>query len=183
MKNLLFVGLVSFLAFAMSCSSNPCDDVVCLNDGYCANGECVCPEGFAGADCSKQQTPSKIQIDKIVITKFPATDGGAGWDLTSGADIFPQLSFDGQIIYSPDEFYQDADPGSTYAFTPGSNTFIENPNGQHSITLYDYDDFDADDFMGGINFTPYTSDNKFPSLLNLDAGGSVAFELHLSYIF
>lgn len=183
MKIVFFLAILSIASIIMSCSSDPCDDVTCLNDGYCANGQCVCPEGYSGADCSQQVTPSKLQVTKIVIVKFPATDAGAGWDLTSGPDIRPVLSIDGQIIWDTDEFYQNADPNYSYEFETGTNTYIDNPSGRYTMNLYDYDDFDADDFMGGVIFTPYNKSNNFPSIIKLDAGGDVAFELYVNYNF
>gem|GEM_PF-3776029 len=32
-------------------------------------------------------------------------------------------------------------------------------------------------------FFPYSNTNKFPSVLSLDAGDSVAFRIHLSYVW
>ena len=152
-----------------------------MNGGYCANGQCVCPEGYTGANCSQQLTPEIIRINKIEVTRFPATDGGAGWDLTSGADIFPYLTVGSQTVWTSSNYFSNANPNLTYSFTPTPAIELTNPLSQHTITLYDYDDLDADDFMGGIYFTPYHSSNGFPDVLILDAGGGVAFKLHVTY--
>jgi hypothetical protein len=177
---------VVFSLAVVSCQKNdadPCDKTVCLNGGHCANGECICPEGYGGADCSQPITPKKIKISKIEVTKFPATDNGAGWDLTSGPDIYLQLlKGDGSIWKSSTTYdYQNADPSKAYSFDITPSVDLTEPQDQYTIILYDYDDLDAADFMGGIIFTPYSKSKGFPSVITLDAGGTVAFKLHVSY--
>jgi hypothetical protein len=174
--------LIPFLLLTLfSCQKDECATVDCLNGGYCANGECVCPEGFQGADCSQQETPSAIKINSIEVTRFPATDDGAGWDLTSGCDIYPIIEKGSTEIWKSSEFYQNADPDNDFTFNISPAAELNDPNDQYSISLYDFDDFDPDDFMGGINFTPYSSNNGFPTTINLDAGGDVAFTISVSY--
>jgi hypothetical protein len=158
-----------------------CGSVVCFNGGYCSNGDCVCPAGFTGADCSQQITPSLIRITKIEVIRFPATDNGAGWDLTSGPDLLPDIRLGNTLIWQAPSFIQNADPAVVHTFIPNPIIELSSPNSQYTISLYDFDDFDANDFMGGINFVPYSSSNAFPSELILDAGGSVAFRVYLSY--
>lgn len=160
--------------------TDPCENVTCLNDGYCANGECVCADGYTGADCSQQETPSTIKITKIVVTGFPATDDGAGWDLTSAADIYPRLMIgtSNEIWESP-TFFQNANPNQSYEFTPSPPISLQ-LNQQYILHLYDYDDFDADDFMGLTVFTSYSSTNDFPDVL-YPSYQEVSFEVHLDY--
>jgi hypothetical protein len=160
-----------------------CFNVTCLNGGTCVNGQCNCPEGYSGADCSQQVTPDKIRITKIVVTRFPATDNGAGWDLSSGPDIYPEIRKGNTTLFSSSTFNQNADPSNNYSFDLNPTVEMTEPNDQYSIILYDYDDFDADDFMGGINFTPYSNNNGFPSAINLDAGGAVSFTIHVNYVW
>ncbi len=51
LKNILFLMLLAGL-FMSSCR-NECDDVVCLNNGICINGDCDCPPGFEGEFCEE----------------------------------------------------------------------------------------------------------------------------------
>lgn len=162
---------------------DPCKDVTCLNGGNCVDGTCVCAEGYSGVNCSQQVTPTKVIISKITVTEFPATDNGAGWDVTSGPDIYVDVDQDPNTIWSSPIYYQNANPSSVYDFDPQPFIEITNVTSQVSIRLYDYDDFDADDFMGGIIFSPYTSTGGFPTELNLDAGGGVAFTISLDYVW
>ncbi len=182
LKYLSYILLLFLMISFDACKKDPCESTVCSNGGYCANGDCVCPEGYMGADCSKQETPSQIRVSKIVVTSFPATDdNGAGWDLTSGPDIYPVLYKNGDIIYSSPTHFPNANPSLDYTFEISPSAIIEAPNDEYAIRLFDFDDIDTDDFMGGILFTPYSSSNKFPTELNLNAGGSVTFKLTLSY--
>ncbi len=185
-KTALILGAFSLLLFA-SCKKDdpidPCENITCLNGGTCVNGECNCPTGYTGPDCGEQKTPSKIRISKIRVTRFPATDNGAGWDLTSGPDIFVTMEYNGSDIYTHPEFYQNADPSQNYDFTPNINLNMDHPTDTYIIRLNDYDDFDPDDFMGGIQFIPYSDGNDFPATLFLDAGGDVAFEISVVYTF
>lgn len=174
-----------FLSF-LGCEKDPCEMVVCENDGHCANGECVCPEGFTGADCSQQVTPTMIRISNITVTKFPQTEeDGGGWDLTSGPDIYPAIytAGDDELWSGQSDFSQNADATVDYDFEVVPAISLNDPNSQYIIRLHDYDDFDPDDFMGGISFTPYSSTNGFPTSLHLDAGGAVAFTLEVSYVY
>lgn len=166
-----------------SVAPNACIGISCLNGGYCANGACVCPQGYTGADCSQQVTPSAVRINSITVTGFPATDtGGAGWDLTSGADLLCEVRLGSTVIWASPTFIQNANPSEDHTFTPNPVISLANPTSQYSLTLYDYDDFDANDWMGGVNFTPYYSSNDFPTTLVLaPAGSDVTFTVSVSY--
>lgn len=173
--------------FATSCS-DPCKKTVCYN-GYCANGDCVCETGYTGADCSVEVTPTRIKVSRIDVSGFPATDAnGAGWDLNSGCDIYPifgnntttTVLYDGR-----NSFEQNATPGTTYSWEFNTPINIDNPTDQHVISLYDFDDFDADDFMGGFTFTPYTKGEMFPSKLTIKNStiSNLEFVLYVTYEF
>jgi hypothetical protein len=160
-----------------------CFNVTCLNGGNCVNGSCNCPEGFSGSDCSQQVTPQKIRVSKIEVLRFPATDNGAGWDLSSGPEIYPEIVKETTVLWSSPNYYENADPSSTYSFNISPALDLNEPKDRYIIRLYDYDSTGSDDYMGGIQFTPYESSNKFPSTLTLDANGAVSFRIYLTYVF
>ena len=62
--------LILFLTVALfqSCEDDPCEGVVCLNDGICFDGTCDCSTGYSGADCGTHCSAAIIGI----------------WDVTSG---------------------------------------------------------------------------------------------------
>lgn len=160
-----------------------CYNVTCLNGGVCINGDCDCADGYSGPSCADQITPSRIRISKIDVTRFPATEtGGGGWDLTSGPDIYVVL-FKGDVnVWTSPIYYENASQTS-YSFEINPPYDISSPNDQYTIRLYDWDSSDADDYMGGIIFYPYNSNNGFPSVLDIDASGNVAFDFFVSYVW
>ncbi len=176
---------VLLIAFSPSCSKDKDCEGTCLNGGVCEDGNCNCPDGYEGPNCAEQETPLKMFIHSVRVTRFPALDGGTNWDLLDGPDIFFQLFAGSTLIYEQPNFIEDADPSVDLILTVTTPIEITNTTGEHGIQLLDYDDgITDDDFMGGILFTPYFSNtNGFPTTLNLDAGGAVAFTLEVSYLW
>ena len=55
--NNLRVSLFTLFAvsfFLFSGCSDPCDEVTCLNDGFCIEGNCNCASGYEGDDCGTE---------------------------------------------------------------------------------------------------------------------------------
>ena len=98
-------------------------------------------------------------------------------------DIYVTIEYNGDEIYEHSSYYENADGSFSYDFVPDINLSFSNPTNGYTISLYDHDDFDVDDFMGGINFIPYVTNTNFSPTLSLDAAGDVAFELSVEYIF
>lgn len=68
-----------------------------------------------------------MRIYKIEVTQFPLTDAGAGWDLTSGPDIFPNLYLGKTAVWSSTNFFQNASLGTVYSFIPSPALYLNNP--------------------------------------------------------
>ncbi len=147
-------------------------------------GDEQCPEGYTGKNCDIQVTPDTVFVTKINVTRFPALNiQGQGWDETGNADIFVQILKNDEPLWNSTMVHQNATPDTNYIFIPVTTLALSDPLAQYAIQLYDQDDADDDDYMGGVNFISYYDDNGFPGLLILDDGGEVAFELSLEYLW
>lgn len=161
---------------------NPCYGVVCENGGTCVNGACDCPNGYGGPDCGTPVNPSSVRITRIDVLSFPPTDGGAGWDLTSGADIYVKYFVGNSFAFSTG-YIQNASPNVPNQLTVNP-VFTTSSYGSHRIELFDFDDFDPDDYMGGhtFNIAEAFHGMGFPAYFTVGTG-SLVFGVHLSYQF
>jgi hypothetical protein len=183
MKKYFWLASILFLLVAQSCKEDECEDVTCRNGGTCVNGDCDCPPGFSGPDCSNLETPDVIRINSIKLLRFPQTEpDGGGWDLTSGPDIYVEVGRGSSSLLETG-FFQNALISQTYEWDVSPALVITEPNLNHYIDLLDFDDFDADDFMGGINFTPFDPARGFPNPIVIDVSSEVAFELDVEYVW
>jgi hypothetical protein len=187
MKNLIF-SRIFFLAVAgfvvMGCKKDPCETVKCENGGYCANGSCVCPPGFTGADCSQQKTPTVMFITRIeLINTPPTTPAGFAWDNSEGpglplADPYIVL-LQNTTLYTTDVSI-DRNYNQVVTYNPTTPIAINSPNSLHAIEVYDFDVTSPDEFMGGFEFTPYSSTNRFPSSQVITVG-NISIRLYYTY--
>lgn len=178
MKRIITLLILTLTLF--SCkkdASDLCEGVSCKNGGTCVNGDCNCPVSWTGPDCTQQKTPTNLILKNIIVTTFPPTDNGAGWDLTSGPDIYVEISQNGQVLYTSG-YIVNATAGVNFQ----TNFILPDVTGIYVIRVYDYDDFDANDFMGSIQGSFYTSTNGFPSTLTVSCGTCVvSFSIPVSY--
>lgn len=145
-------------------ANDPCAGIICQNGGLCISGNCDCPDGYVGEFCETQITPYALTITRVRVVSYPQTDGGAGWDLTSGPDVF--VAYGSSCCSGSSNYIQNA--GQNLLFNV--NWYISNPQAQFTIWTVDWDEFDANDIIGGINFVPRSFDDGFPNQLSLSAG-------------
>ena len=172
MKNL--VSALSLFAIIFICSCNK---------------SVTCPDGYTGADCTTQKTPTQIQITKISVNTFPSINPSTGndWNLTEGtgyADIYPTLSDSaGNTIASfVASYITNASNLSTNSFTPSSPIILTNVQSAYSLTLYNHNNVSADDNMGSATKVLYSSYQGFPSTITL-VGSNVTFTLTVKYLW
>lgn len=59
MKHFVLIAMAITLLILNGCK-DPCKDVACLNGGACADGTCVCPEGYGGPNCESTVSPCTV---------------------------------------------------------------------------------------------------------------------------
>lgn len=176
---ILLFSLIGFF----SCIKDPCDGNLCNHEGVCVDGSCDCPQGYTGAHCDHQEEPSKMRVTAITMTKFPSTNEGMSWDATDGPDIYFKMSEEVYPLAQPEYLVENAEPLKSYTFVihPFDLRFVTTP---YKMELFDYDGVGVpSQKMGEFFFTPYTSDNGFPTTLILEDGSTMSFTVEVKYIF
>ncbi len=185
MKNYSAI-LVMLLFLMAACKEDPCQDITCVNDGYCEDGACVCPEGYNGTNCGNQITPAEIRLSEIRVIDWPAMrENGLPWDSDSGPDLSFELRDEADnVILTSDTTFFDVQEGADIAnpYLPFFR-FDEIGAQRYQFRLYDEDAGGFREFMEGIEFSLYSSFNGFPDPLTIDGGGDLKVELYLSYHF
>lgn len=190
MKN-LFLIVFSFLVFFLSCSkSDPCEGISCLNGGECADGKCLCPNGFEGTLCDKESLPKAVIVTAIKVTKLPAnkTDG-TKWDADgTNPDLYPALytlkadNTADQVLWTSDVIKINAQTNQQHDFTlilPKLS--INNYDKTLGLFLLEKDDSSSEN-MGGIAFQLKEVVKGKPAMISLDcATCKVAYELKVTY--
>lgn len=202
LKSLTFI---LFVGLTISCSSDSdsqttvvtpkCTPIPCLNGGVSTpNCGCTCPQGFSGANCSTQITPTKITITKIRVKKFPnLKPNGNNWDSAvlpgfEKPDIFPVLfSQNGTSVLFAGVIKNDSFSygNDNFDFIPTTPIEITKITEKYIITLWDDDTILTiinQELMGSIDFNIYTSTGGFPTTIILSNPTSlVGFELTVTY--
>lgn len=186
MKKLLLLPLITLTLFACSKDEDSCNEKICLNGGECSNGFCKCPEHFGGVDCSEQETPFRIKVTRIEITKFPSTrNNGESWDPSDGPDIYMAAFQYASREWTSEIQFENATATPVDFEISAPNPFEFKPDREYTIELYDRDEVSADgEDMGGVRFTPEANIPGFPEVMELKpAGGPVWLKLHVTYEF
>jgi len=162
-----------------------CANVNCQNGGQCEDGGCVCPLGFSGQFCEIQDAPSQIVIDSITLTDFPSinTQANFPWDINDGPDIYIQIRRDINNVIANTETIPNCQEGTVYSFKDQLPINLTSVYGQHEAILYDEDEGETREFMGGYFFTPYNQSSNLPSSIELSGGNAISMTLHISYVF
>lgn len=195
MKTFIFKAIVlAVITISFyGCSSDEskdsdCPILNCQNEGVFENCSCNCPEGYVGTNCEVQLTPIKVLITKITVKSFPNQDAGSNWDFSSLPDIYVSIENSSNILYSSNEFYQDAisNGSNLFQFNINPAFAISNVSQPYYISLWDYDLEDApassDDFMAIAAFYPYDPSRGLPDKITVsNIPSQFLLELSLSY--
>lgn len=106
-----------------------------------------------------KQKPTKMKINKVILRDYPQMDNGENWDYMSGPDIFFTITCEGSTIVTSgrcsDVTYNDLPITYTNNLPVTISSSFDK---KCTITFYDYDDYDPNDWMGGYYFTPSQQD-------------------------
>ena len=129
--------------------------------------------------------PTKVIISKVTIVSVPFTDSyGAGYDYYNGPDLYYDiLNASGSIISSKSSsYYSDAASSNlpiSWSYSPPnlSVTLLSSPI---SVSIYDHDSPDADDYMGSCGSIYLNSYPNYPSSIT-KTQGSVTITLDVTW--
>ena len=134
LKLLFFSGILAL----SSCTTDPCVDVTCFNDGVCDDGTCMCTDWYEGMDCNTEER-TKYYGNYIGVMNFFDPDGmsagsSQGGFAVSVGSVINELDGDGlpfvlnasgmSDFAIPITQVNDPDLGST--FWQGSGSFSGN---------------------------------------------------------
>jgi hypothetical protein len=79
--------LLSFVLALASCTTDPCADITCYNDGVCDDGICICTDWYDGTDCNTEER-TKYYGDYIGTATFINAAG----DVSTSTDTIPVVA-------------------------------------------------------------------------------------------
>lgn len=113
---------------------------------------------FGLTSCEKEDPiPTSATVNSITVKSFPGTDAnGDLWDLTTAADIYVTMGLGtsaSSSLYESPTYFNDAPSSGTYTFSGGLPVQLTATQ-TYNIAVWDLDDLDADDLIGGLTFVP-----------------------------
>ena len=85
---LLMILTIMFLG---SCNNEPCDDILCQNDGICIDGLCDCPLGFEGEFCeefSREKILGDFDVSSDCMGDTTVTET---WGIAASSSAFNEI--------------------------------------------------------------------------------------------
>lgn len=118
-------------------------------------------------------TPGNVYLRQITINQIPFNDSqGAGWDLTTGPDVYIDVVSGGTIVVSSSVVYDVTQSQLPIQYTLSNPYQISNWSQQYRIDIWDYDDLSNDDYIGSVNFTinGINQANNYPTTSTIQNG-------------
>lgn len=139
--------------------------------------------GGCDVDPVGASTPASMIVSKITVSGFPSTkDDGSNWDpFDNLPDLYVVIKYASQeILNTSNNHFSNCQNDVSYDFTNGMPIVLQHPDQRHTISLYDYDPLDSDDFVGGYDFTPWSgSEDETVELVLPDSETHIT--LHVTY--
>ena len=180
----ILVITLTLIACSKEVNNDPCQNLVCENEGKCVEGTCLCKTGYEGISCEKQITPTKISLSQVSIINFPPLNSGITWDTSSGPDLWIVLIHNLQDVFHTSEIKYDVVYGQEYVFSIDPFFEFENKTDKYRIALMDVDGGpQVYESMAGVPFIPYNDKNGFPKKVQLTDSSGFEVELSLEYVW
>ncbi len=135
-----------------------------------------------------KNNPTKLKINSIVLTGYPATmPSGGGWDSSDGPDIYPSIISSAGTYnhkdYRKQDFIKSYLP---YTFSSGFPLTFTALDFKNTIEFYDYDPI-GNEWMGGYYFTVRNSmpmdGTKYPATVDFQSSTSeLKFTLNVEWM-
>lgn len=125
---------------------------------------------------------TSLTVNTIQVTSYPLTTNGNSWDPSGGS---PDIYFTINQGTVPDisQFVSDTMDdvsASSFLFSAGFPYTVDNLDSAWTVAIWDNDDLDPDDFMGGATFTPRVFEkNAAPSITLF--GGAMEVNLNVTW--
>lgn len=145
----------------------------------------TCPEGYTGPDCSIQKTPTAVTVWGVTAASWPGinpTTKGV-WDTSDDPDVYAEIRLKGAATANTTPImYNIPGPPAIWSEIVWE---LDNPTAVYFVRLSDDDTMDSDDYIGGYEWTPYSSEQRgFPTTIRLAAPGyHTIFDLYITYQF
>ncbi len=80
----VLIVVFSMAILLESCKKDPCESLVCLNDGVCIDGACECSDGFTGTDCEDFDASAVQELLDMGYTPMALINGNVPLDSLYG---------------------------------------------------------------------------------------------------
>jgi hypothetical protein len=90
-KSIFLLLILSTTLFGVSCTKDPCEAVVCQNNGICIDGDCNCPLGFEGDLCetfTREKILGNFDVASNCMVGSADTDE---WGIGASASAFNEV--------------------------------------------------------------------------------------------
>ncbi len=128
----------------------------------CKKEQQDCPAGYTGDNCEQEKKPSKVNLQNVFLVRYPATNGGIGWDtFSTWADpyfIIRNIDTQTDIFVSP--YAEEIAPNAGKLWYATNEI---NPDHTYIILFYDFDSGGNDALMGSVIWHPYEEGKDFPN--------------------
>jgi len=131
--------------------------------------------------------PTKVQMNLLALTAFPATDNGADWDADSPPDIFFDISnYGGSVFYTSAVIHDILTNQLPVTYTEGMPHTFTTLDSNYYLRFYENDSFGTNEVMGifsfPLNLWVPDDGSGYPSELSLQSNTDLKFTLSVEWL-